>query len=65
MEVLFTGSEERVLCNPMLNSASDLLGSGVKPVCFSCLYFSCTPQKVMIAHGFSASSASRQNVQGC
>lgn len=42
-----------VLCNPMLNSASDLLGSRVKPVCFSCLYFCCTPQKMMIAHGFS------------
>lgn len=43
----------KVLCNPMLNSASDLLGSRVKPVCFSCLYFCCTPQKMMIAHGFS------------
>lgn len=54
-----------VLCNPMLNSASDLLRSCVKPVCFSCLYFSCTPQKMMIAHGFSARSPSRQNVLGC
>lgn len=43
--VLFRGSQQRFLCNPMLNSASDLLGSRVKPVCFSCLYFCCTPQK--------------------
>lgn len=32
------GFTREVLCNPMLNSASDLLGSCVKPVCFSCLY---------------------------
>lgn len=50
------------LCNPMLNSASDLWGSCVNPVCFSCLYFCCTPQKLMIVHGFSAIAPSRHNV---
>lgn len=58
----FTGEG---LCNPMLNSASDLWGSCVKPVCFSCLYFCCAPQKLTIAHGFSAISPSRHNVPGC
>lgn len=58
----FTGEG---LCNPMLNSASDLRGSCVKPVCFSCLYFCCTPQKLMIAHGVSALAPSRHKVRGC
>lgn len=58
----FTGEG---LCNPMLNSASDLWGSCVKPVCFSCLYFCCAPQKLTIAHGFSAISPSRHDVPGC